>query len=175
LTWERNDVKPIRRYLYGTTNASQITRDKALGRNELQTDPSGSCLHRRCDGKSVGPQGKTDKISVQETIVMKSKDLKRAAPAKRVLLRRALNKNKKIKKTVKQAASELISINEVLRQCIKVNIPVRAVEEAIIQIEGVAHEVAGAANDLHQVNIALVQELAERVVIVTCSPFSVPA
>lgn len=102
---------------------------------------------------------------MQETIVMKSKDLKRTAPAKRVSLRRALNKNKKIKKTVKQAASELISINEVLRQCIKVNIPVRAVEEAIIQIEGVAHEVATAANDLHQVNIALAQELAERVVI----------
>ena len=96
---------------------------------------------------------------------MKSKDLKKTAPAKRVSLRRALNKNKKIEKTVKQAASELISINEVLRQCTKVNIPVRAVEEAIIQNEDVAHEVAGAADDLHQVNIALAQEVAERVVI----------
>ena len=45
------------------------------------------------------------------------------------------------------------------------NIPVRAVEEAIIQNEDVAHEVAGAADDLHQVNIALAQEVAERVVI----------
>ena len=96
---------------------------------------------------------------------MKSKDLKKTAPTKRVSLRRALNKNKKIKKTVKQAASELTSINEVLQQGIKVNIPVRAVEEAIIQNEAVEHEVAGAADDLHQVNIALAQEVAERVVI----------
>ena len=96
---------------------------------------------------------------------MKSKDLKKTAPAKRVSLRRALNKNKKIKKTVKQAASELTSINEVLQQGIKVNIPVRAVEEAVIQNEDVEHEVAGAADDLHQVNIALAKEVAERVVI----------
>ena len=96
---------------------------------------------------------------------MKSKVLKKTAPAKRVSLRRALNKNRKIKKTVKQAAGELTSINEVLQQGIKANIPVRAVEEAIIQNEDVEHEVAGAADDLHQVNIALAQEVAERVVI----------
>ena len=96
---------------------------------------------------------------------MKSKDLKKPVPAKRVSLRRVLNQNKKIKKTVKQAASELTSINEVLQQGIKVNIPVRTIEEAITQNVDVEHKVAGAADDLHQVNIELAKEVAERVVI----------
>ena len=86
-------------------------------------------------------------------------------PAKKVSLRRVLNQNKKIKKTVKQAANELTSINEVLQQGIKVNIPVRTIEEAITQNEDVEHKVAGAADDLHQVNIELAKEVAERVVI----------
>ena len=96
---------------------------------------------------------------------MKSKDLKKPVPAKRVSLKRVLNQNKKIKKTVKQAASELTSINEVLQQGIKVNIPVRTIEESIAQNEDVEHEVARAADDLHQVNIELAKGVAERVVI----------
>jgi len=95
----------------------------------------------------------------------KSKDFKKPVPAKKVSLRRVLNKNKKIKKTVKQAANELTSINEVLQQGIKVNIPVRTIEEAITQNEDVEHKVAGAADDLHQVNIELAKEVDERVVI----------
>ena len=104
---------------------------------------------------------------MQERILMKSKskDLKKPVPAKRVSLRRVLNQNKKIKKTVKQAANELTSINEVLQQGIKVNIPVRTIEEAITQNEDVEHKVAGAADDLHQVNIELAKEVDERVVI----------
>jgi diguanylate cyclase (GGDEF)-like protein len=96
---------------------------------------------------------------------MKSKDLKKTVPAKKVSLRRVLTKNKKIKRTVKQAASELTSINEVLQQGMKVDIPVRAIEKAITQNEDVEHKVAGAADDLHQVNVELAQEVAERVVI----------
>ena len=91
----------------------------------------------------------------------KSKDFKKPVPAKKVSLRRVLNKNKKIKKTVKQAANELTSINEVLQQGIKVNIPVRTIEEAITQNEDVEHKVAGAADDLHQVNIELAKEVDE--------------
>jgi diguanylate cyclase (GGDEF)-like protein len=95
----------------------------------------------------------------------KSKDLKKPAPAKKVSLRRVLNKNKKIKKTVKKAANELTSINEVLKQGMKVNIPVQTIKGAITQNEDVEYKVAGAADDLHQVNIELAKEVTERVVI----------
>jgi diguanylate cyclase (GGDEF)-like protein len=95
----------------------------------------------------------------------KSKDLIKPVPAKKVSLRRVLTKNKKIKKNVKDAASDLTSINEVLNQEIKVNIPVQALEEAITLNEDVEHKVARAADDLHQVNIELAKEVDERVVI----------
>ena len=96
---------------------------------------------------------------------MKSKDLKKPVPAKNVSLRRVLYKNRKIKKKVEQAASELTSVNEVLNQGIKVNIPVQTIEETITQNEDVEHKVARAADDLHQVNAELAKEVAERVVI----------
>jgi diguanylate cyclase (GGDEF)-like protein len=95
----------------------------------------------------------------------KSKDMKKPVPAKKVSLRRVLNKNKKIKKTVKTAANELTSINKVLKKGIKVNIPVQTIKGAINQNEDVEHKVAGAADDLHQVNIELAKEVTERVVI----------
>ncbi len=96
---------------------------------------------------------------------MKSKDLKKPVPAKKVSLRRVLNKNKKIKNNVEHAASELTSINEVLNQGIKVNIPVQTIEETITLNEDVEHEVARAADDLHHVNIELAKEVDERIVI----------
>ena len=96
---------------------------------------------------------------------MKSKDLKKPMPAKKGSLRRVLNKNKKIKNNVEHAASELTSINEVLNQGIKVNIPVQTIEETITLNEDVEHEVARAADDLHHVNIELAKEVDERIVI----------
>ncbi len=96
---------------------------------------------------------------------MKSKDLKKPVPAKKVSLRRVLNKNKKIKNNVEHAASELTSINEVLNQGMKVNIPVQTIEETITLNEDVEHEVARAADDLHHVNIELAKEVDERIVI----------
>ena len=95
----------------------------------------------------------------------KSKGLKKIVPAKRVLLSRVLDKNKQIKKTVKQAASELSSINEVLKQGMDVDLPVETYEEAVTQNEGVEHKVARAAEDLHEVNLELAKEVAERAVI----------
>ncbi len=95
----------------------------------------------------------------------KSKGLKKNAPAKQVSLRRVLDNNKKIKKNVKHAASELTSINEVLNHGIKVNVPVQTIEKAITRNEDVEHKVARAADDLHQVNIELAKQVDERVVI----------
>lgn len=104
---------------------------------------------------------------MQERILMKSKskDLKKTVPAKQVSLRRVLDKNKKIKKNVKHAASELTSINEVLNQGIKVKVPVQTIEKAITRNEDVEHKVARAADDLLQVNIELTKQVDKRVVI----------
>jgi diguanylate cyclase (GGDEF)-like protein len=97
----------------------------------------------------------------------KSKDPKKPVPAKSVPLTRLLNKHRKITKHVKHAATELTSINEVLQQGVEDNIPVRTIKAAIIQNEVVEHKVAGAADDLHQANIELANEVTERVVIET--------
>jgi diguanylate cyclase len=94
---------------------------------------------------------------------MKSKSLKKTVPTKNISLRGVLNKNKKIKETVKQAASELTSVNEVLNQGNKVNIPVQTTQEAITQNVGIEHKVAKAADDLKQVNAELTKEVAKRV------------
>jgi diguanylate cyclase (GGDEF)-like protein len=91
--------------------------------------------------------------------------LEKPVPAKKVSLKRVLNKNKKIKKNVEHAASELTSINEVLNQGMEVNIPIQTIEETITLNEEVEHKVAQAADDLHQVNIELAKEVDERVVI----------
>ena len=98
-------------------------------------------------------------------MLMESKDLEKPVPAKKVSLKRVLNKNKKIKKNVENAASELTSINEVLNQGMEVNIPIQTIEETITLNEEVEHKVAQAADDLHQVNIELAKEVDERVVI----------
>jgi diguanylate cyclase (GGDEF) domain len=74
-----------------------------------------------------------------------------------------LNQNEKIKETVKQAASELTSVNEVLKQGNKVNIPFQTTQEAITQNVDVEHKVAKAADDLKQVNAELTKEVAKRV------------
>ena len=74
-----------------------------------------------------------------------------------------LSKNKKIKKTVKHAASELTSINEVLNQGLEVNSPVQTMEEAITLNEAVEQQVATAADDLHQVNVELANQVDEQV------------
>jgi len=94
---------------------------------------------------------------------MKSKGLKKTVSTKNISFRRVLNQNEKIKETVKQAASELTSVNEVLKQGNKVNIPVQTTQEAITQNVDVEQKVAKAADDLKQVNAELTKEVAKRV------------
>ena len=95
----------------------------------------------------------------------KSKDPIKPRAAKKVSLRDTLNKNKEITENVKDAASELTSINKVLNQEIKVNTPVQSIEETIILNKDVEYKVAKAADDLHQINIELSREMDERVII----------
>jgi len=94
---------------------------------------------------------------------VKSNGLKKTVSTKNISLRRVLNQNEEIKETVKQAASELTSVNEVLKQGNKVNIPVQTTQGAITQYVGVEHKVAKAADDLKQVNAELTKEVAKRV------------
>ena len=96
---------------------------------------------------------------------MKSKDLKKKVPAKSISLGDVLDQSEKIKESVEQAASELASVNEVLKQENIDNIPAQTIQDAITQNEDVEHKVAKAADDLHQVNTELAQEVAERIVI----------
>ncbi len=96
---------------------------------------------------------------------MKSIDLRKTMPIKSASLGRVLNQSEKIKETVKQAASELTSVNKVLKRGKKANDPVQSIKEAIAQNEDVEQNVAKAADDLHQVNAELAQEVADRIVI----------
>ena len=100
---------------------------------------------------------------------MKSRSVgaRKPAPAKKASLKRVLDKTKRITKDVKDAATELASINEVLQQGVEDDVPVRTVETAIVQNENVEQKVAGAAGDLHQAHIELAQEVTERAVIET--------
>lgn len=97
----------------------------------------------------------------------KSKDLKKTVRDKNASLRHVINRNEKIKETVKQAANELTSVNEILKQGKEVKIPVQIIKEAITQNKEVEYKVAKAADDLHQVNTELAKEVAERLVIET--------
>ncbi len=92
----------------------------------------------------------------------KSKDLKKTESDKNASLERVFNRNEKIKETVKQAANELASVNEVLKQGKEIKIPVQIIKEAITQNKEVEYKVAKAADDLHQVNTELSKEVAER-------------
>jgi diguanylate cyclase len=91
---------------------------------------------------------------------MKSKDIKKTVSTKKASLGRALKKNEKIKQTIKNAASELTLVNEVLKQ---EKIPVQMMKQALTQNEGVEQKVAKAADDLKLVNIKLTEEIAERI------------
>jgi len=96
---------------------------------------------------------------------MKLKELKKNVAAKKASLERVLKKNEKIKKIVKQAASELTAVNEVLKQEKGAEVPVQLIKEVIIQNKEVEYKVAKAADDLHQVNAELTQEMAVRIIL----------
>ena len=92
-------------------------------------------------------------------------DPKHSMPAKSTTLRHVLRQNENIKRNVEQAAGELNSVNEILKEDNNASVPVQKIKEAIAQNEDVEHKVVKVANDLHQVNAQLVEEVAERVVV----------
>jgi diguanylate cyclase (GGDEF)-like protein len=102
----------------------------------------------------------------KERVLMKSKVSKKNAPIKNASLGRLLNQSEKIKETVKQAASELTSVNKALKRGEKNKHPAQSsITAAIAQNEDVEQKVTKAADDLRQVNTELAREVADRVVI----------
>lgn len=110
---------------------------------------------------------RVNRLNVKRECIMKSKskDRKKTVPGKNASLERVINKNEKIKETVKQAANEITSVNATLKQSNEVKIPVQIIKEAITQNKEVEYKIAQAAEDLHQVNAELAKEVAERIVI----------
>ena len=92
----------------------------------------------------------------------KSQDLKKKVSTKKVSLKRVLTKNEKIKETVKKAATDLTSVNKVLKQK---KVPIHVMKGALTQNEGAEQQVTKAAGDLKLVNLKLAKELAERMAI----------
>jgi diguanylate cyclase (GGDEF)-like protein len=92
----------------------------------------------------------------------KSKNLKNKVSARKVSLGHVLKKNRKIKQSVKKAASDLTLVNKVLAQ---EKVPVQVMKQALTQNKDVEQKVAKAADDLKVVNVKLANEMAERTVI----------
>ena len=90
---------------------------------------------------------------------MKSKYLHRHLSSKEASLGHVLEKNEKIKKTLKKAVSDLTSVNQVLEQA-KVSVPI--MEQTLLQNKDVEQKVSQAVDDLKVVNVKLVNEMAER-------------
>lgn len=82
-------------------------------------------------------------------------------PPRSKSLGRVLNRSRKIKAAIKNAAGKLGSATAVLKQG-KGAVKPTAVERAVAQYEDVESQVAQAAQDLSQVNAALSSEVAER-------------
>lgn len=96
---------------------------------------------------------------------LNSKNLKKPVSARTLSLERVVNQTEEIKESVKEAAIDLASVNEVLKQEKKVTLLVQSIEAALVQNKKAEHQVAKASNDLDQVNIELAKEVAERLVI----------
>lgn len=77
-------------------------------------------------------------------------------------LGRVLRRSRKIKNVIKSAAGRLTSANAFLKRGKETLATAHAVEGAMITYERVENDVAGAAEDLDRVNVALAVEVGER-------------
>jgi len=92
----------------------------------------------------------------------KPRDRKRTVSAKGAALELVLVENEKIKASVEKAASDLVLVNDALKQDV---IPRQVMQQALTRNEDVERGVSKAADDLKRVNVTLANEMAERVVI----------
>lgn len=77
-------------------------------------------------------------------------------------LARALDQSEQVKAKVEECATDLSSVNTVLKQEIATGVPLQAVEAALTKSEGVEAKVQECADDLATVNDSLAEEIDER-------------
>ena len=77
-------------------------------------------------------------------------------------LARALDRSELVREKVEECATELSSVNLVLKQELAVGVPLVGVERALVQSEGVEVKVQECVEDLATVNDALAEEIDER-------------
>ncbi len=77
-------------------------------------------------------------------------------------LARALGQSEQVKVKVEECATDLSSVNSVLKQELADGVPLAVVEEALERSEGVEARVQECADDLAVVNDALAEEIDER-------------
>ena len=92
-----------------------------------------------------------------------SKNSGKPISVKSLSLGRVLNQTEEIKENVEEAAGNLSSVNEILKQEKDVALPAQTIEDAIVQNEAVENQIAKAAADLAQVNTDLAAEVTERI------------
>jgi diguanylate cyclase (GGDEF)-like protein len=93
---------------------------------------------------------------------IKANDVKKKVAAKHDPLESAHDKIKKIKEDIEQSASELNSVNKVLKHGHKDVVPLEIMKNAVTKNEHVEHKVRKAVDDLTQVNTELAKEVAKR-------------
>jgi diguanylate cyclase (GGDEF)-like protein len=92
-----------------------------------------------------------------------SDNLNNPSQTNHVPLKRVLDQSEEIQESVKDAADQLSSVNLVLKQEDKDNLPVQSIKEVVTQNEKIEQKLVKAADDLHQVNAELAKAVAERI------------
>jgi len=80
-----------------------------------------------------------------------------------VPLKRVLDQSEEIQESVKNSADQLSSVNLVLKQEDKDNLPIQSIQEVVTQNEEIEQKLVKAADDLHEVNAELAKAVAERI------------
>lgn len=92
-----------------------------------------------------------------------SGDVEQTSLIKNASLDHLLKRSTKIKQEVEQSAGELTSINATFKKDNRARVSVKEIQAAIVQNERVEHNVEKSADDLNQVNTALVDVMDERI------------
>jgi diguanylate cyclase (GGDEF)-like protein len=90
-------------------------------------------------------------------------NLDKLIPTNHTPLKLVLDQSEEIQENVKDAADQLSSINLVLKQEDKDNLPIQSIKEVVTQNEEIEQKLVKAADDLHQVNAELAKAVAERI------------
>jgi diguanylate cyclase (GGDEF)-like protein len=100
---------------------------------------------------------------MDKKIATRSDSLYKPVSANNTPLKHVLDQSEEIQESVKDAADQLSSVNLVLKQEDKDNLPVQSIQEVVTQNEEIEQKLVKAADDLHEVNAELAKAVAERI------------